>query len=147
MKGFLKRRWHGIPVGIVSAILLVCILCGSVFASYLWWSGTAKVTVDECLSWINLGYDNGDLNGDNEWIVAMKPAESKILNIRIYNSSTAAVGVALTCVEAYTSVDASWTPASDTIAGGGYKDFTLTVTATAAATPTEYTIPLTISRQ
>lgn len=33
MKRFLTKRWHGIPVGIVTAVLLVCVLAGSAFAA------------------------------------------------------------------------------------------------------------------
>jgi len=33
MKGFLKKRWHTIPVGIITAILLVCLVAGGVVAA------------------------------------------------------------------------------------------------------------------
>lgn len=33
MKRFLKKRWHSIPVALVTAVLLVCLISGSVFAA------------------------------------------------------------------------------------------------------------------
>ena len=48
MKRFLKKRWHSIPVGIITAILVVCLLGGSALAAYTVWSRTsAEITVLE----------------------------------------------------------------------------------------------------
>lgn len=50
MKRFLKKRWHSIPVGIVSAVLLVCLLAGSAFAAYtVWTHNSAEITVAESI--------------------------------------------------------------------------------------------------
>ncbi|MDP3052257.1 MAG: hypothetical protein Q8N42_01995, partial [bacterium] len=147
MKGFLAKRWHGIPVSILTAVLLVCLLASSALAAYLFWNGSAKVTVTECMTVTNLGGDNGDFNADNLWIISMKPGETKLLNVRVSNSSSVALTVNLSAVESYTNIDAAWSLASAVIAGGNYADFTLTVFANGSIVPGEYTIPLTITRQ
>ena len=54
MKGFLKRRWHGIPVGIITPVLLMCLLAGSAFATYTFTKVEVNVTVEEA---IVLGYN------------------------------------------------------------------------------------------
>ncbi|MBA7694560.1 hypothetical protein ES703_103171 [subsurface metagenome] len=48
MKSFLRKRWHGLPVGIVTAILLVCLLTGSAIAStYIVEDQTITQTITE----------------------------------------------------------------------------------------------------
>jgi uncharacterized membrane protein len=147
LKGFLAKRWHGVPVGILTAVLLVCLLASSALAAYLFWSGSAKVTVAECMTVTNLGGDDGDFNADMQWIVTMKPGETKILKVRVANSSSAALQVDLGCGTPQPCITVTWAPASSVIAGGNYGDFTLTVTVSGSAFPTEYSIPLTITRQ
>ncbi len=49
MKRFLKRRWHSIPVALVTAILVVCLLAGGVFAAYTVWTGQAETEVLESI--------------------------------------------------------------------------------------------------
>jgi len=50
MKRFLKKRWHSIPVGIITAVLVLGLVAGSVFAAYTVLTGTATVTVDEAIT-------------------------------------------------------------------------------------------------
>jgi len=47
MKRFLKKRWHHLPIGIVTAVLVVCLLAGSAFAAYTFFTATVKVGVEE----------------------------------------------------------------------------------------------------
>jgi len=47
MKRFLKKSWHNIPVGIITAVLLVCLVAGGAFAAYLVWEYTFQTTVAE----------------------------------------------------------------------------------------------------
>ena len=60
MKKFLKRRWHGIPVGIISAVLAICLVAGGVFAIYNFLTVNIDVEVEEALvvamwpAWDNL---------------------------------------------------------------------------------------------
>jgi len=42
---FLKKRWHGIPLAIITGILLVCLLAGGAFASYNFFTVTINVEV------------------------------------------------------------------------------------------------------
>ena len=65
MKSFLKKRWHSLPVGIVTAVLLVCLLAGSAFATYNFLSFTTDVFVDEPLF---VEYNlQGEYGGDSDW--------------------------------------------------------------------------------
>lgn len=47
MKRLLKKRWHHLPVGIITAVLLACLIAGSAFAAYTVWHQTFTVTVTE----------------------------------------------------------------------------------------------------
>ena len=49
MKGFMKKRWHGLPVGLVTAALLVCLLAGSAFAAYNFLQADIEVEVQEAI--------------------------------------------------------------------------------------------------
>ncbi len=62
----LKKKWHGIPVAIVSALLLLVLVSSSVFAApYAFKTFTTAVTVDEPMS---VEYNlNGAYGGDNDW--------------------------------------------------------------------------------
>jgi len=50
MKQFLKKRWHGIPVGIVSGVLALVLVAGGVFAAYPFFTGTLEVEVGEAIA-------------------------------------------------------------------------------------------------
>lgn len=47
MKRFLKKKWRGIPLGIITAVLLTCLLAGSAFAAYVVWQYTFQTEVIE----------------------------------------------------------------------------------------------------
>jgi len=65
MKRLLKKRWHSIPVGIITAVTLVCLLTGSVFAAYSFLGFTTEVSVDEPLK---IEYNlQGQYGGDSDW--------------------------------------------------------------------------------
>lgn len=48
MKRFLRKRWHNIPVGIITTVLVVCLLAGSVLA-YQVWTSNIEAEVLECI--------------------------------------------------------------------------------------------------
>ncbi len=49
MKRFLKKRWHSIPVALVSALLVIALVAGGAFAAYTVFTSTTEVTVLEPL--------------------------------------------------------------------------------------------------
>lgn len=49
MKKFLKKRWHSIPVGIISALLAVCLVAGGAFAAYNFLTADLQVDVEEAI--------------------------------------------------------------------------------------------------
>ena len=57
MKQFLKKRWHRIPVSIVMATLVVCLLAGSAFAIYGFFHATMNVEVQEAI-YPSYGWDD-----------------------------------------------------------------------------------------
>jgi len=50
MKQFLKKRWHGIPVGIVSGVLALVLVAGGAFAAYGFLNATLSVEVEEAIA-------------------------------------------------------------------------------------------------
>jgi hypothetical protein len=147
MKRFMKKRWHNVPVGIVTVVLLFLFLAGGAFAAYSTWSGTAEVTVDECFVISNVGGDNGDYSGTPpQWAVSLYPGESKTLKVNIHNNSSVALDALLAASESYESINASWTPSTPGVPSGGDIVSTLTVTAVSGAQPGIFTVGLDISR-
>jgi len=63
MKQFLKKRWHGIPVGIVSGVLALVLVAGGAFAAYNFAKVQVQVTVEEA---IVLGYNWCDGDGGDD---------------------------------------------------------------------------------
>jgi len=66
MKQFLRKRWHGIPVGIVSGVLALVLVAGGVLAAYNFLEADLQVEVEEAIVlglWnpadpANSGWDN-----------------------------------------------------------------------------------------
>jgi len=135
MRKFLKKRWHSIPIGVITAVFLVCALVGSVFAAYTFWSGTVDISVQECMTVSNLEGDSGDVVG-GVWTVSMLPGETKVLYLRISNASSAGILVTPGFIDSSpTGVTAVWAPTDYTISGGGSKNFVLTLVASVDASP------------
>lgn len=57
MKQFLKKRWHRIPVALVSSLLVLFVVAGGVFAAYGFFHATMHVEVQEA---IYPSYGEGD---------------------------------------------------------------------------------------
>ena len=53
MRQFLKKRWYHLPVGIITAVLAVCLLAGSAFAAYQVWHKDLSATVVESIEVTN----------------------------------------------------------------------------------------------
>lgn len=149
MKKFLRKRWHRMPIGIISVVLALALVAGGVFAIITVWGGKADVVVTECFTVTNLVGDSGNFEGvspDIMWSISLKPGETKTLKIRVWNSSSVAVPITLSAVESYDDITTLWTPAIGDVPGSGSYDFTLSVTATFSATTGNYTVPISISR-
>ena len=66
MKKFLKKRWHHIPVGIVSGLLALVLVAGGAFATYNWLNFNIEVGVKEPLT---IEFNTLGLYSDvDEWI-------------------------------------------------------------------------------
>jgi len=50
MKQFLEKRWHGIPVGIVSGVLALVLVAGGAFAAYGFLKADIEVEVGEAIA-------------------------------------------------------------------------------------------------
>ena len=50
MRNFLKKRWHHIPVGIVSAFLALALVAGGALAAYNFLTATLSVEVEEAIA-------------------------------------------------------------------------------------------------
>ena len=58
MKSFLNKRWHSIPVALVSAVLVLALVAGGAFAAYSFFTTTAQVQVIEAIA-VGMGtWDN-----------------------------------------------------------------------------------------
>jgi hypothetical protein len=144
MKKFLQMRWCRLPVGIIAAVLAVCLLTGVAFAAYTLFSGGAQVTVTEAITW---GSANGDGSWDSvngQWTVSMYPGETKTLNLGLYNAGS----VALPVTVSFTG------PADPALGGNGVYTvpasgglwIAFTATASSSAIPGPYTYTITMTR-
>jgi len=93
MKGFLKKRWHSVPVGILTAVLAACLLTGGVFAAYSAWTGTATVTVDEAIS---VEFVAGDWSGNTLTVGGLMPGENFQGSVEVHNDSSVELSVTAT---------------------------------------------------
>lgn len=86
MKSFLKKRWHGLPVGIVAILLaLVLVAGGALAAAYSFWTGAASVEVMEAVAvgagtWDNLepygSVDDVTITFDEDGITIVHSADT-----------------------------------------------------------------------
>lgn len=149
MKRFLKKRWHRIPVAIVSAVLALSLITGGVLASYLLFMGNANVTVVEAFTFQNTTGDFDEAytwsGADLVWDVVLSPGEVKTLNILVSNASTVALNISATSSGGESGVTGVWSGLG-TVTGGGNAVITLTVTAAEDAPPGGQAIYLEIYR-
>jgi len=61
MKNLFAKKWHSIPVAVVSAVVLVCLLAGSAFAAYSFSNVNVNMEVREPMEiTMDLGWDSPD---------------------------------------------------------------------------------------
>jgi len=66
MKRFLRKRWHSIPVALVSALLVLVLVAGSAFAAFNWLTIPITVEVKEPLA-IEFNFD-GQYEKPDSWL-------------------------------------------------------------------------------
>jgi len=91
MKKFLRKRWHSVPIGIISALLAVCLVTSGALAAYKFMTATVAVNVYEaivadytCEEGVVVGGEGYDLDVTVDRLVA---GESKWLTLNLYNLS------------------------------------------------------------
>lgn len=155
MKRFLKKRWLGIPVGIVSVVLVLVLLGGSVLALTGWYTvltGTTDVTVDEAITIENVAGDDGNFDpNNNTWTVSLYPGEMKALYIEAFNASSANLSIVATVwnVPAGLTVTGNGGVAldiSETLPGNGSGVFAIEVHAAGNIIPGSYSINFALHR-
>lgn len=67
MKRFLTKRWHSIPVALVSALLILVLVAGGAFAAYNFLNYTANVEVEEAIG-IQFSADDEGVSWDGNAI-------------------------------------------------------------------------------
>jgi hypothetical protein len=161
MKRFLRWKYRSIPMGIVSAVLILCLLAGSAFAGYGFFNGSAEVTVVEPMTVVHNGI------GENCYEGFSWDPETGILTLNISPSTCCDVGFYVTnniggdnptgqgiltitpiVSNPYTAVTASWNPAGpvDLNPEGDSQQFDLTICADGGAPPGSYTFSIGFER-
>lgn len=148
IKSFLSRHKK---LSVVLVVLLIPTITVGAAVGYLFFNGTTGVTVEECMMVENIGGDNGSEytiaeEGSAIWNISMYAGETRTLNIRVTNNSTASLVVNLTAPESYSHLAVGWNVESAVVAGNSYTDFTLTVTADGSIAVGTYSIPFYVSR-
>ena len=155
MKGFLKKRWHRIPVALVSALLILVLAAGSAFAAYTFLSGSVKVEVEEAVTvsyqWPGSNVWTVFTNGAELTITDAHPGESATIGIRVANASSADLTINMTATVT-AAPDGGWDKI--TVTGGpagavaGHSTWTGAVTGTIAgdAPHGDYTVGLAFTR-
>ena len=152
MKGFLKKRWHSIPVALVSALLVLVLAAGGVFA-YNFLSGSVKVEVEEAIT-VSYQWSGGDWtvwDGTELTITDAYPGESVVIGIKVANASSA--DLTINMVATVTAApDGGWDKITVTggpagaVAGGATWQGTITGTIAGDAPSGNYTVGLTFAR-
>jgi len=154
MKGFLKKRWHRIPVALVSALLILVLAAGSAFAAYTFLSGSVKVEVEEAVT-VSYQWPTSDVwtvwNGTELTITDAYPGESVVIGIKVDNASSADLTINMTATVT-AAPDGGWDKI--TVTGGpagavaGHSTWTGAVTGTIAgdAPHGDYTVRLDFDR-
>ena len=158
MKSFLKSRWHHLPLGIITVIMLVCLVAGSAFAAFTFWTATAEVTVNEAITVGPPIAAPGPNDGTwdkalTEWSISLYPGESGNSYLSFNNASSADItvtpSVALSNWPASGNngeVTCTFDAPSYVVPGGGNEPFMLTVAAGVSSVPGPYTFQLSVER-
>ena len=156
MKGFLKKRWHRIPVALVSSLLVLLMVAGGVLAAYNFLSGTVEIEVEEAMTvsydWPGDGFGWIPWDGSLLTITDAYPGESVNIGIQIVNESSAALTVNMVAVVTgappggWDDVTVTGGPAG-VIAGNTTWAGTVVGTISGEAPPGDYVVTLTFTRE
>ena len=100
MRKFLKKKWRRLPIGIMTAILAVCLLVGGVFAAYPFLTATIKVDVDEPMTveynWLGDGPGWLPLADGNTLSISGVAGDSETFGLGICNAANNPINVTTT---------------------------------------------------
>ena len=93
MRKLLSRRWRGLPMGIIAALLALVLISGGVFAAYTVVQGTVTVEVLEAFTVEykapSLGVTTWtSLSGVNIPITGARPGDCVTIEVKITNASS-----------------------------------------------------------
>ena len=146
MRGFMKRKWHRIPVGLVLVALMTCLLVGSVFAYNILPIGGASVQVNEAITITCL---NGQGSWDETtwvWTVTMYPGETRTVHLQFNNASSVPITVDPTVTPTGTELAVGFGSGTYEVPAGGSIAADLIATATVSCPPGTGVYTITISR-
>lgn len=109
MKRFLQKRWHHLPIGIVTAVLVACLLAGGAFAAYQTYTATLETIVDEPIEvltttaeWTNPGPPEHMYAGDfyvGSWLIHNKGSNPLTITVRTSDSEYIRGGITIALSE------------------------------------------------
>ena len=155
MRGFLKKKWHRVPVAFLTALLALVLVAGSAFAAYNFLGGSVKVEVEEAVTvsyqWPGSSVWTEFTNGAELTITGAHPGESVGIGVKVANASSAALTINM--IATVTAVpNGGWGKITVTggpagsVAGGTTWEGTVTGTIANDAPPGDYTVKLDFER-
>lgn len=154
MKRFLKKQWHHLPVGIITAVLLACLVAGGAFAAYGFWSATAEVTVDEPMTVVLAAANANMVFSGDDFTVPLDPGAQVKAGWDVTNNGSKALTVTPSISPSSAdggNITTGWgrPPSSLTslvVDPGATQRFGLTIMANGSTAPDTYTFTLTFDR-
>ena len=143
-------KWRGLPIGIITAVVLVCVLAVGAFAAVTLFTGSANVTVNEAITFGQNSQAGSDgTYSDGVWTVSLYPGETKTMQLAIYNASSANlpvyVTIGATAPDLTFSINGGTNPITVTANSGIWVP--ISVTAGNSCPPgTGYSFPISMSR-
>lgn len=150
-----KKRWYGIPVGLMLAVLALALATGAAFAGYSFYSGSATVTVSEPMT-VAPYYVSSDVTWDgNNYTVNLDPGKTVRLGWDVTNNGSVALNVKPSVTPGSGdggNITTEWVMTHDlgdgsqTVDPAGTERFTLVIRANGSTAPGTYTFTITLDR-
>jgi uncharacterized membrane protein len=150
MKNFMHKKWLGIPVVGIIAVLLALSVVGGIMA-YTTLTATSNIAVNEPITISCTGGDGSytQTGSIGTWTVSMYAGESRTLDLQITNAANAAVPVTVTESDnggGNVTMTSTQGGLINFLGAGAVSDI-FTINASPSATPsTGYVFTLTFSR-